>query len=48
MDPRLIKQLHDTPLDQIPPDQAAAIVRDVLNRKAETTPVEVARFGSAI
>lgn len=36
------------PLDEITPDEAGDVVRDVFDRHSEELPVGVARFGSAI
>lgn len=43
---RSLEELRNTPLDQIPTEQAAEVVRSILARPVVT--VEVARFGSSI
>ena len=46
---RSLDELRNTPLDQIPTEQAAEVVRSILARDSRhVVTVDVARFGSSI
>jgi hypothetical protein len=43
-----LEGIRRTPLDMITADQAAGVVKTVLDRESDHVAVDVARFGSAI
>lgn len=45
---RTLENLRRLPLDEIPTEQADAVVRHVLTRDTDRVVVDVARFGSSI